>query len=85
MRRYRMIEREDILDEWDEGKLEYQRDSVLLVVEDIDNSMLITHTKMDSEDIVQLVVFMIDKLSRFSGIAYNEILEDLKEKEEGEK
>jgi len=80
-----MIEREDILDEWDEGKLEYQRDSVLLVVEDIDNSMLITHTKMDSEDIVQLVVFMIDKLSRFSGIAYNEILEDLKEKEEGEK
>jgi hypothetical protein len=70
---------EVMLDEWTEGKLDYQRDSVLLVVEDIDNAMVITHTKLDAEDVWQLLVFMADKLSKYTGLPYNEVIENLKE------
>ena len=75
---------EQILSEYEEGKLEYQKDSVLLVVEDVNNSMLITHTKMDAEDVFQLTIYMIGKLAEYTGQDYNSVVEDLKEKE-GEK
>jgi len=69
----------EILDEYTEGKLDYQRDSVLLVVEDIEGAMMITHTTMDAEDVFQLMVFMAGKLSEYTGLPYNEVIENLKE------
>ena len=72
---------DEVLDEYTEGKLEYQRDKVMLVVEDIEGKMVITHTIMDAQDVFELVVFMIGKLSDYTGMKYNDIVEDLREKE----
>ena len=72
---------DEVLDKYTEGKLEYQKDKVMLVVEDIEGKMVITHTIMDAQDVFELVVFMIGKLSDYTGMKYNDIVKDLMEKE----
>ena len=76
-----MNNEEELVDSYIEGKLEYQRDNVLLVVEDIEGSMVITHTTMDAEDVFQLMVFLGGKLAKYTGLSYNEVISDLREKE----
>ena len=67
-------------DEYEE--VEYMRDDVLLLVESVDGSMIITHANMDAEDTYHMVTYLIGRLSDITGQEYNQVLEDLKEIEE---
>jgi len=64
---------------------EWIRPSVNLIVEtDEEGTMEVTYVSMDNEEVWRLVVFLIERLSRATGIDYNAICNDLKYIEEGE-
>lgn len=62
----------------------YIRDDVKLVVETQDESLVITYANLDPKDTYELTILLIDKLGQMVGQEYNQVLEDLKEIEEGE-
>ena len=66
----------------EEEVVEYQRDDVLLLVESIDGSMVITHANMDIGDTYRMAIYLVGRLSDITGQGYNETLDDLKELEE---
>ena len=65
-------------------EVEYMKDDVLLLVESIDGSMVITHANMDAEDTYHMVTYLVGKLSDITGQTYNQVCEDIKEIEESE-
>lgn len=67
-----------------EEELVYQRDSVLLVVESIEDSMVISYADLEVEDMYHLTTYMVEKMSNITGQGYNSTLDDLKEIEESE-
>ena len=62
--------------------LEYQRDTVKLVVENIEDNLVMSYADLDMEDMFYLTQYFIDKLSSMTGQEYNQVLEDLKEIED---
>lgn len=72
----------DTQDEYEE--VEYMREGVNLLVETKDDEMVVSHSDLSVEQTIFLVSFLIEKFSDLSGIPYNEVLEDLKYKEEEE-
>jgi hypothetical protein len=63
----------------------YTREGVKLVLEEQDDSLVITYADLNPEDTYHLVILLVDRLSQMVGQEYNQVLEDLKEIEEGEK
>jgi len=57
-------------------EVEYMKDDVLLLVESIDGSMVITHANMDAEDTYHMVTYLVGKLSDITGQGYNSTLDD---------
>ena len=66
---------------------DYTRDSIKLIVEELDESLVITYADLNPVDTYHLVITLVGKLSDMVGRKYNSVLEDLKEleEEEGEK
>jgi len=62
-------------------EVKYQRDDVLLLVESIEDSMVITQANLELEDIYNLTVYLLGETASITGQAYNSVLEDFKEKE----
>ena len=62
----------------------HTRDGVKLVVEDIEDKLQITYSDMSNREVWQFIVFLIDRVAHTTGQDYNQIVEDLKEIEEGE-
>ena len=60
------------------------REGVNLVVETEGDTMKVVHSDLNMEQSWELVVFLLDRMSKYSGIEYNTICEDLKEQVEGE-
>ena len=58
------------------------KDDVLLLVESVDGSMVITHANMGAEDTYHMVTYLVGRLSDITGQGYNSTLDDLKEIEE---
>ena len=73
-------EEEDVMYE----EVEYQRDDVLLLVESVDGSMVITHANMDATDTYHMVTYLVGRLADITGQTYNQVCEDIKEIEESE-
>jgi hypothetical protein len=64
----------------------YTREGVKLILEEQDDSLVITYADLNPEDTYHLVILLVDRLSQMVGQEYNQVLEDLKEiEEEGEK
>jgi hypothetical protein len=63
----------------------YTREGVKLILEEQDDSLVITYADLNPEDTYHLVILLVDRLSQMVGQEYNQVLEDLKEIEEGEK
>jgi hypothetical protein len=66
----------------DKEVVEYMKDDVLLLVESINSSMVITHANLEAEDIYNLTVYFLGELARITGQTYNQVCEDFKEKGE---
>jgi hypothetical protein len=66
----------------DKEVVEYMKDDVLLLVESIDNSMVITHANLTPEDTYHLTTYLVDRLGKMVGQKYNQVLDDLKEVED---
>jgi len=76
---------EDSVDErYNYPIVDYMRKGVNLVVETEGDEMLITHSDLSPRQMWELMVFLVDKFSIYTGIDYNSVCEDLKEIEEGE-
>ena len=73
---------EDITDEYYDPMLSYTRGSVRLVVEQQEDSLVITYAKMSLEDTYHLIINLVGEMSKKTGQSYNESLEDLKDIEE---
>ena len=56
-----------------------------LLVETKKNSMLITKSDLNAEQVVQLIQYLTEQLEKASGIDHDEILEDLMYNEEANK
>lgn len=65
-----------------EEELIYQRDDVLLVVESIDDSMVISYANLELEDMYYLTTYLVERMSNITGVGYNETLTDLQDLEE---
>jgi len=63
------------------GEVEFMKDDVLLLVESIDGSMVITHANMGAEDTYHMATYLVGRLSDITGQEYNQVLNDLKEEE----
>lgn len=59
--------------------LKYQEDTLKLVIEEKDNSLVMSYANLDLEDVYYLSQYFIDKLATLTGQEYNKILNDLKE------
>ena len=59
---------------------DYDKQGINLIVETVGNEMKLTHSNMNAHQVWELIIFLIDKLSRYSGVPYNDVVEDLKEK-----
>ena len=64
------------------GEVEYMKDDVLLLVESVDGSMVITHANMNAEDTYHMTTYLVGRLSDITGQEYNQVLSDLKETED---
>ena len=68
---------------YDEAQGEgYIREGVKLVVEQDEESMVITYAQLELNDLYQLTIEFIDRMCRTTGQTYNQTLDDLKEIEE---
>ena len=68
----------------EEEYVEYMREGVNLVVQTEGDEMKITHSDLSAEQTWRLIIFLIDKLSAYTGIRYNDIVSDLREIEDEE-
>jgi len=69
--------------EFDEAQGEgYVKDSVKMIVEQVDERLLITYAQLELDDIYHLTIEFVDRLAQQVGQEYNQVLEDLKEIEE---
>jgi hypothetical protein len=59
----------------------YTREGVKLVVEEQEDSLVITYADLNAEDTYHLSILLIDRLAGMVGQTYNGVLEDLKETE----
>ena len=67
---------------YDEGTDSYTQPGVKLIVEEVDDSLVITYAQLGVEDIFNLCVELIDRVARITGQSYNETVADFKEIEE---
>ncbi len=72
----------EIVDEHYDEVLTYTRDSVKLVVEQQENSLVITYANLTVEDTYHLLINLVGQLSRKTGQSYNDSLDDLRDIEE---
>lgn len=59
----------------------FTREGVKLVVEEQDESLVITYAELSGEDTYHLAILLLDRLAGMTGQEYNQVLEDLKETE----
>lgn len=69
-------------DEEEGAIVEYMREGVNLLVETEGNEMVITHSDLSPRQTWELIIFLIDRFSKYTGIPYNEVCDDLKEIED---
>ena len=67
-------------DEYEE--VTYMREDVLLLVESVDGSMVITHANMDITNLYHLTTYLVEQMSKRTGVSYNETCDDIKEIED---
>ena len=72
------------VDEGYEDEQSYVKDDVRLIVETVDESLVITYAQLEAREVYELTILFIDKLAAMTGQAYNSVLNDLKEIEEGD-
>ena len=60
----------------------YTKEGVLLIVEQQDEAMVITYAQLEVEDMYNLCIEFIDRMSKMTRQTYNQVCEDLKEIEE---
>ena len=67
--------------EIDEGQTidDYTRDSVKMVVEEDEESLVITYADLSVEDIYHLVIELVSRMAKITRQGYNDTLDDLKE------
>ena len=64
----------------DEGiDTDYIRDDVKLVVETVEESLVITYADLEAQDVYDLAILFIGRLSDMTGQTYNQVCTDLKE------
>ena len=70
---------------YDESQGEgYIREGVKLVVENVGESLVITYAQLEIEDLYNLTIELVDRMSKATGQEYNSVLEDLREVEDGD-
>jgi len=68
---------------YDESQGEgYIREGVKLVVENVGESLVITYAQLEIEDLYNLTIELVDRMSKATGQEYNQTLDELKEVEE---
>ena len=70
------------MDKEEYEEVEYMKEDVLLLVESVDGSMVITHANMDMQDTYHMTTYLVGRLSDITGQTYNQVCEDIKEIEE---
>ena len=61
------------------SNLSYARDGLKLVVEEIDNSLVITYANLEAVDVYHLTIELVQRLGAMTGQGYSGTLNDLKE------
>ena len=61
---------------------EYIRDSVKLVIEEVDDDLVITYADLNISNLYTLTIDFVGRMSEMTGQKYNDTLDDLKEIEE---
>jgi len=59
------------------------KEDVLLLVESVDGSMVITHANLTLKDTYDLTLYLLEQMSRITGVDYNETCDNMKEIEDG--
>ncbi len=62
----------------------YMEEEVKLLVTQQGESLVITNANLTAKDTYELVILLVDSLSKVTGQEYNQVLEDLREIEDGE-